>query len=397
MKNFILSIVLLLLIPAAMPVPASAESGKLNVKMSVSAAVVKAGQTVDVKISLQNYNDKSIPNIGGIQIDVPVDTKYFEYVDKSGKTLLITEEGDFISAAYIPSKKQYTFMYAYMNAEETPLSKTNSDIFSFQVKLKKNIPSGQIFELTCTSIIAGADSLSTPIDTKVEFVQISSSAEVISQNNKDRAAADSNGTPATAADTDKSTEKTNPKDKNELFSAASGETLNREFIEVSITPNDNTPWDKVIIGNTDDKNITTAQTDEGLIILGDDLSYTTAKIIKGDKESAVDIGKLEINKNSADENSKTPTSNEPPARGLGGASRAKNEILIKEEDGEVKAFIDSNGDGAFDTVISANPYVDLPKSKLPLIFGIASPVGLIALTAAWWQWSRKKKSKKKEE
>lgn len=337
-----IGLITILLIATALPITVFAESPKLNIKVSVLTEMVKAGETFEVTVSLFNYSDSAIQDIGGIQIDVPVDTEYLEYVDDSDNVLLKSETGDLISAAYNQSNNQYTFMYAYMNANDKALSRDNTDVVSLKFQLKKNIPEGKTFDITCKAAIATTDSPSKSIPTDVFFAQICSS---------DSASPKNDDPPAVGNNT------MNPADGDN-----SADPKSNDKIVVAIEPSESIPWNNVTIDGSEiaDKNLTTQQTDEGLIIRGDNLTDVVANITKNDQEASV---KIETD---------------------------KNEVLLKEdESGKVKAFIDSDGDGAFETSVAEAAFEQ--KNNLTLIIIVSIGISAIIVTVVILMFKKTKK------
>jgi len=182
MKRTWMGFVLALLLCAALSPAASAETQKLNIKVSAADGVLKAGETFAVVVSLYNYSSKAIQDIGGIQLDIPIDTEYLEYVSGSDEVLLKTESGDSVSKAYHSAVNQYSFMYESRNEKEKALPRKNTDVFSLKLKLKKDIPEGKTFDITCKAVITGMGSPSEPIPADVFFAQITSS-ELVSLRN----------------------------------------------------------------------------------------------------------------------------------------------------------------------------------------------------------------------
>jgi len=312
MKKIWTAFLIILSLTAAAPAAAYADSPKLNVKVSVSKGKINVGDTVEVTVELQNYSDQSIQSIGGIQLDIPIDAEYLEYVNGSEKALLKTEAGDFLSAAYNQSKSQFTFMYMYMNAGEKALNRENTGVLSLQLKLIKAIPETKTLEITCKAAIANTDSQPIPVD--VIVAQISS---------------------------------------NETNSTQSGDltSTDDQTDHVPIDPDGKLPWDDVVINNPNGKEITTEKTKEGLLIRGDDLSDLIAVVKKGNQEASVEI--------------KTD----------------QTEVLIKEnENGNIEAYIDTDGDGVFETPISKADFKQKDDTALIWALSIGIP-GLIIVVA----------------
>ena len=124
-------------------------------------------------------------------------------------------------------------------------------------------------------------------------------------------------------------------------------------IEVIVNSSEKTPWDKITIGgnNINEKNITTEQTDEGLIIRGDDLSGIAVEIQKSDKKATVTI------------------------------DTEQKKVLLKEnENDEVAVYIDSDDTGAFETPITpSKSFEDAIENGFPLELKILAPVIIIAI------------------
>lgn len=322
MKKAWIGWMVFLLLAVSFSLSGFAESPKLNVKVSVSSEMVKKGETFDVTVSLYNYGDKTIQDIGGLQFDIPLDTEYLEYVDKSDKMLLKTETGDFVSAAYNRTMNQYTFLYAYMNADGATLPRDNTDVFSFQLKLKKEIPDGKTLDISCKAAVANAQSPAQPIPADVFFAQICSS----------ESASPKNDNPPTSGGS------TNPPPVKQ-----------EDKVVVPITPGGALTWDRVVI---DGSNITARQTEEGVLLRGDNLSGITVTAEKEDQELSVKI------------------------------DTDKKEVLLKEDEGgSMGAYIDSDGDGTFETSLSQRKInQDL---ILMVAIGIAVMAAIVLLLILW--------------
>ncbi len=119
-----------------------------------------------------------------------------------------------------------------------------------------------------------------------------------------------------------------------------------------VVPPEGSPDFEVIIDpdEMDDKNITLDETDEGILLIGDDLSALSLQISKSDQSRRMDI------------------------------QTDENEVLLKEtNDGNVEAFIDPDGDGIFDTPIAR---VDFGKGKKNALLYVLIVIGIVALAAA---------------
>lgn len=248
-----LMIVTVLCVVSAISVSAQTE---IKTSATFSTQSAQAGDTIEVVISLENYQDISIADIGGIQVDVSFDSEYFSYVTDSAKNQLKTLQGDFVTSQFNQAKNQYTLMYAYMNADEKPLPKDNKDILSLKFQVKKDIPlSGA--DIICKVAIADAGSPSKPL-LQEEKAYVIYPPTLISNESDSTSSVPSN-----------------KPDSSEII--------------VDIQPDDNLPWDNAVISNTDGKNVTVEKSDDGLIVKGDDLTDVTVSVSKDNETTEVKI------------------------------------------------------------------------------------------------------------
>jgi len=401
-KVSLIAVAIFMIVILAFPMAvsaSSAESPKLDVKLTVSADTAKVGSTFDVTVSLGNYSSKNIPDIGGLQIDIPIDAKYLGYVDNSGKTLLKTESGDFVSAAYNQKTNQFTLMYAYMNTSAKPLNRSNTDAVSLKLKLLESIPDGKTLDLSCKVVAADTSSPTNPIAVSVTGAQIgppgsSTGAGTSSGNGSSSgtgtasgsgtgsttgtgttpgtdtssgtgtetatgtgsttdsgtqpatdgsaASSDTVGTPppspsgtdtgaassnpsnsqAQASNTDASSAQ--PSQNGDAAAAPAAPKVAKVVVQISST--DTLRWNKVTIRgkNVDSKNITTEQISDGLIIRADSLGNVSITVDKGNQTATVNV------------------------------NTDRSAVLLQENaDGNVVVLMDFNGDGTFETPLSA--------------------------------------------
>ena len=322
MKKTVVRLFILAIFLTLFPLSVSAKTSELGIKLILSSETVRMGDIVDVKISMTNYSDL-IAEIGGIQLDIPMNTEYFEYVDKSNKTLLKTLSGDFVSGSYNAAKNQYTFMYAYMNSDGKALPRDNTGIISFQIKIKKDIAENKTVSIDCKATIADTSAPAKPITSELQAGVLKS----------DRQNSSTQSSPEESqAGSSPENQGTSPGDKD---------------IVVDINEGNGLPWDKMVISNGDDKNIKTENTKEGILIKGDNLSDLKITASKDGKDAQLNIASPE------------------------------KEVLVKEKDGKLEAFVDKDGDGIFETALSDSKDT-AGKSPLKLILLISIP-GLILI------------------
>ena len=319
------------------PFYAFAATGKLTV--TVGTVTGKAGQSVSVPITVSG-------NSGIVQF-------YSNLSYDNTKLTLesITNGTVFTEPAHGNDLTRVPFTLNWDMSTAPKANTTNGIIVTLNFRIKTNIVVGDIAIMVTPTFVSDFDLNSVAFETVAGKVSVISAGD--EGNASSTNAADNSTVPTTSGRSDEET-KTNSIDDN------SKPTDSKGTIDVPIIPSDKTPWDKVFIENTDNKNITTEQTNEGLIIRGDDLSDVSANIQKGTKEATIPIN----------------TNN--------------HEVLIKEnKDGDVTAYVDTDGDGVFETEIARASFEDILKSKLPLMIGIIIPAIVIIALALWWHLKKK--------
>lgn len=139
----ILTVGVFLTIPT---VKVQAASDTLNLKETITTektrpeGVVYPGDELTVKVSMDNYADLT-PGIRGIQIDLPLNTELFEFVDGSIEALL-NDPTSIVNEGTLKNGKTVTFLYAAKNGDVL-LPRENSDIFSFKVKIRVDVADGE--------------------------------------------------------------------------------------------------------------------------------------------------------------------------------------------------------------------------------------------------------------
>lgn len=139
----ILTVGVFLTIPT---VKVQAASDTLNLKETITTektrpeGVVYPGDELTVKVSMDNYADLT-PGIRGIQIDLPLNTELFEFVDGSIEALL-NDPTSIVNEGTLKNGKTVTFLYASKNGDVL-LPRENSDVFSFKVKIRADVADGE--------------------------------------------------------------------------------------------------------------------------------------------------------------------------------------------------------------------------------------------------------------
>lgn len=142
-------------------------SSSVDIIVKVSPNRAKAGDIINLKISMRNYQNSSVPDIGGLQIDIPINPVFFEYVAKSEKVLLPIEPGDITSISFNGRKDQFSVIYVFMNADSKPLSRDTVDIASFRLKVRQQIPLDKVIKISGKAMIATTASPAREIPNQV--------------------------------------------------------------------------------------------------------------------------------------------------------------------------------------------------------------------------------------
>lgn len=155
--------------------------------------------------------------------------------------------------------------------------------------------------------------------------------------------------------------------QSESSDKSSNETWNSSIISVNPS-GEQTPWDKVTVSgeNITEKNITIEQTDDGLVLRGDNLSGVTVEIDKKDKFASVKV------------------------------DTEQKEILLREDDrGQVEISIDDDDDGIFETsILEPQQFEDVntPEDFIYTVLKILIPVVISGLFIVVIVFIRKKRN-----
>ncbi|MCL2088435.1 MAG: hypothetical protein FWH14_03035 [Oscillospiraceae bacterium] len=151
MKKIIAGLAAIIMAAAMFSITALGQT-EIQLKLTPSQTMLGAGNELTITVSMENYSDTAIPNIMGIQINLPIDQEYFEFVSGSGRILLPADVRDEAELAYA-AIDGVKFLYMHMEPDY-PLSRNTKDIFSFRVRLRKNIPDGTTRTFTCDALAA---------------------------------------------------------------------------------------------------------------------------------------------------------------------------------------------------------------------------------------------------
>ncbi|MDR0913973.1 MAG: hypothetical protein LBM65_02235 [Oscillospiraceae bacterium] len=345
--KLVLLLLCLTLLSSATVISVGAATG-LNILLKADKTTAKIGDVITLSVLLDNYSDSSIADIGGLQIDVPINTEYFEYINGSGKSLLKTHSGDFASSSFNESKKQFTLMYAYMNTDAKALPRENNQILSLQVRVIKELLGNEIITLSCKVAIASTDSPSKPLSATVIPVQIKSDTYKAANKPTENSA---NSQPSTT----NSGQAKQPAATTNSVATTSGSALSEQpVIVVPLTPEDKLPWDSAVIKNNDGTKVTAEKTDEGIVLNSSNLNGTQIEFKKGNETAKLTIDTDE------------------------------KEVLIKEkDDGSVAAYADSDDDGEYDSELSETKYSQTPYALFIILSIAAVAIAVIMLFVAY--------------
>jgi len=286
-KKFVYVIIVITLISILLTDVTAFAAGTPTI--TVGSASGKPGETVSIPVTIENNS-----GIIALYCDIAYDDSQLKLTKVTNGNVL---EGPGHSGSLTTNPYRLCFDMSLAPANNTK----NGVIVTLQFEI---IPAAKTGE-TAITITYDPEEIYDYNLKNVNFEKRNGKISINSGNN--------NGEPSPTS---------NPKQNNTTDTSSS---KNGDKIEVDIIPNDKTPWDKVIIGgNTDisNKNITTEQTEEGLIIRGNDLSGVTIEIQKDGKKASVDV------------------------------NTDQKEVLIKEnENDEVEVYVDANNDGNFDVPI----------------------------------------------
>lgn len=177
MKRIMLILVIIALFVLQFSVYTRAASS-VDIVITVNPTRAQKGDILDFKISIRNYGDNAVPDIGGLQVDIPISPVYFEYVAKSEKILLPVEPGDVISSSFNGRKDQFSIIYVSMNADSKPLARDAADVVSFRLKVKQQIPLNKVIEISGKAVIATTSSPAEKISNQVISAELRSSGPV---------------------------------------------------------------------------------------------------------------------------------------------------------------------------------------------------------------------------
>lgn len=133
-----------------------AEDKKLDVEETVTNSnnrpvnTVFVGDTLTVKIKMNNYNDLEGVTIDNSQLEFPINTDILEYIPDSVKTLLNDPQANTLDTVYRERDNRIVFMYVSKSSTER-MPKPNSDLFEFQVKVKDTAKIGDIVKMNIDS------------------------------------------------------------------------------------------------------------------------------------------------------------------------------------------------------------------------------------------------------
>jgi len=141
----------------------SSASGSWNfTSASGGTATVAPGGEITITLSLNNYTSSS-DGIIGIEIDIPIDSAVFEYVDKSANSLADTSAATDGGSAYCNYNSVdgiIKFMYyasvnsASVKSADSSLATTNSKLFEFTLKAKSGVANGTTAKLVAEGYAA---------------------------------------------------------------------------------------------------------------------------------------------------------------------------------------------------------------------------------------------------
>jgi len=361
--------------------PSLEASSSIDLLITASSEKIYENDTVDIVISLSNY-DSSSSAIGGLQLNIPIDTNYFEFIPDSNISLLETEPDDLNNSAYDVSKNQLVFMYAYTNSNKIPLSKDTKEVFSFSLRVKTNLPLDGSVSISCSALAASAEVPPKSIITKVTAAAFKDDSIIQTEEPPSNNAEEQEETTAPVTEaTQPLTEKNQPSSKPAANPGSSPSTTsistippseenisysasdNEIFIDISSF--DTLSGDTLILSNTKNRKITTQKTDQGIIIRGEDLKDLVISAQNGNSKNTLTINPPNLN------NSQQGTYNE--------TTKQIVEILITENDGNIIAYIDADQDGVFDTPAVQNDDEIKNSSEKEIPFFIATSVFLTVL------------------
>lgn len=130
----IMLFVTLLLSPAAY----SAETGDLQLSVTLDKTAVLPGDEVSVKVSFGGYSAASRP-IAGLNVELMIDETKLGYVSGSAKTLLAPDSSTICTTVYNAIAKKAIFVYEW---DANPLQRSATNMFECQLKVKDDLAKG---------------------------------------------------------------------------------------------------------------------------------------------------------------------------------------------------------------------------------------------------------------
>ena len=152
MKKFIAAITLIfVLIFPVFPSVTAASPTDAVIEIEYSKETVTPGDVINVTLRLANYTNIDVPEICGIQIDIPMpDSKTgLEYVNNSEKMLIKLPNMAEPGVTYGENSNKIILMFVYKNVDAIPREKIR-DLLSFKIKANESFKSDSVARIVPT-------------------------------------------------------------------------------------------------------------------------------------------------------------------------------------------------------------------------------------------------------
>ena len=117
-----------------------------TLKVTVSKVDIKPSEEVEIVVSLKDYT-ASVADIMGLQVNIPIDTSVFEFVNDSERISDVGDTEDIRSAGYHVGEREFRYMYVSMNTAEDELPRSSTELFKFKLRAKSGLTKDSVEKL----------------------------------------------------------------------------------------------------------------------------------------------------------------------------------------------------------------------------------------------------------
>ena len=114
---------------------------------TASEEMLDVGDEVEITVSIVGLNSPEVKDIRGMQVNVGYDPARMEWIEESGKEMLLAhveENGHFVDVGHNKKTNEIIFLYANMNKEEAYFPRDNTVLFRFKCKMVSKVGPGTL-------------------------------------------------------------------------------------------------------------------------------------------------------------------------------------------------------------------------------------------------------------